>query len=122
MPRDFSRSARLALQIKRELATAIQTELKDPRVGFITLTDVDLSPDLKHAKVYFTLLNPDEAALAQALRGLKNAAGFLRTELAHRMKMRSSPHLQFFHDTSVERGMRLSTLIDKAVSEEGGEG
>lgn len=115
--RDFPRSRRIAEQVQRELSDIIRLELKDPRVGMITLTDVEVSVDQSHAKVFFTLLGePDR--IADATEGLQHAAGFLRSQLAHRMKLRVVPQLQFKYDESVERGMRLSQLIDAAVADD----
>jgi ribosome-binding factor A len=109
-----SRSARIADQIQRELAELVRLELRDPRVGMITLTGVELSRDQSHAKVFFTVLGPATAA-ELALEGLQRAAGFLRSQLAHRLTTRKVPELHFEYDQSVERGMRLSRLIDEAV-------
>jgi ribosome-binding factor A len=115
MPRDFPRSRRIAEQIQRELADLIRLELKDPRVsGLVTITDVEVSPDQSHAKVFFTLLG-DAKKIEQTTEGLKRAAGFLRTQLGSRMKLRSVPQLNFRYDTSVERGVALARLIDEAV-------
>jgi len=108
------RRARIADQIQRELAELIRLEVRDPRVGMVTLTGVDLSRDQSHAKVYFTVLGaPSDAEQAQ--EGLQRAAGFLRSSLAHRLTTRSVPELAFAFDESVERGVRLSRLIDEAV-------
>ena len=117
MPRDYPRSRRIAEQIQRELSDIIRLELKDPRVGMITLTEVELSQDQSHAKVFFTALG-GESRVADAEKGLRHASGFLRSQLAHRMKLRTVPDLQFKYDESVERGMRLSQLIDDAVAQD----
>jgi ribosome-binding factor A len=109
------RLRRVADQIQKELSGLLRTELKDPRVGMITLTGVEVSPDLGHAKVFFTTLG-DAEALARTEAGLKRAAGFLRVELSHRLKLRVTPEVRFVHDPSVERGARLSKLIDDAVA------
>ena len=109
------RRARIADQIQRELAELIRTELRDPRVGMVTLTGVEVSGDQSHAKVFFTMLGAESVA-QEALEGLRHAAGFLRTGLARRLSTRSVPDLHFEHDESVERGMRLSKLIDEAVA------
>jgi ribosome-binding factor A len=114
MPKDFSRAQRVADQIQRELATLIQMELMDPRVGMITLTGVEVTRDYAHAKVFFTILN-DAQNIQLAEEGLKRAGGFLRSQLASRIKLRVVPQLQFVYDESVERGVRLSRLIDEAV-------
>jgi ribosome-binding factor A len=117
MPRDYPRSRRIAEQIQRELSGIIRLELKDPRVGMVTIIDVEVSRDQSHAKIFFTLLG-DQQAIEDTSRGLQHAAGFLRSELAQRMKLRVVPQLQFKHDESVERGMRLSRLIDDAVAQD----
>lgn len=117
MPKDASRTRRVAEQIQRELAELIQLELKDPRVGMITLTGVDVTSDYSHAKVYFSLLG-DQARLQQALIGLNSASGYLRSQVAHRMKLRIMPALHFVHDASIEEGMRLDKLISDAVAED----
>ena len=115
MPKDYPRTRRIAEQIQRELAELIRLELKDPRVsGLITITEVEVSPDQSHAKVFFTLLG-DARQIEQSTVGLKRAAGFLRTQLGSRMKLRSVPQLDFRYDASVERGVKLTRLIDEAV-------
>ena len=106
------RSVRIADQIQRELAELVRLEVRDPRVKFVTLTGVELSRDQSHAKVFFTVLGADGA---EALEGLGRAAGFLRSELARRLTTRKVPELHFAYDESVERGVRLSRLIDEAV-------
>jgi ribosome-binding factor A len=117
MPRDFPRSLRIAGQVQRELSDIIRLELKDPRVGMITLTDVEVTPDGAHARVYFTLLG-EPSRIDEAAIGLQHAAGYLRSQLAKRLKVRIVPHLQFKYDPSVERGARLSQLIDAAVADD----
>ena len=109
-----ARSARIAEEIRRSLAELIRLEVRDPRVGLVTLTGVELSRDQSHAKVFFTALG-SAAEAAQAGQGLARAAGFLRSELAHRLTTRKVPELHFEFDASVERGVRLSRLIDAAV-------
>lgn len=110
-----ARGARIADQIQRSLAEVIRLEVRDPRIGMVTLTGVELSRDQSHAKVFFTTLGPESAA-EDAVQGLQRAAGFLRTELAHRLTTRKVPELHFHYDESVERGVRLSRLIDEAVN------
>ena len=115
MPKDFSRTRRIAEQIQRELAELIRHEMKDPGVGgLVTITEVEVSPDHSHAKVFFTRLG-DESLIQETSAGLRRAAGFLRTQLAQRLKLRTVPQLEFKYDASVERGARLSRLIDEAV-------
>jgi ribosome-binding factor A len=115
VPKDFSRTRRIAEQIQRELAELVRTELKDPRVAaLVTITDVEVSADQSHAKVFFTLLG-DSSQVEETTRGLTRASGFLRTQLAHRMQLRTIPQLAFKYDASIERGVKLSRLIDEAV-------
>jgi ribosome-binding factor A len=109
-----ARGARIADQIQRSLAELIRLELRDPRVGLVTLTGVELSRDQSHAKVWFTVMG-SEASAREAAEGLARASGFLRSELAHRLTTRKVPELHFEFDDSVERGVRLARLIDEAV-------
>ena len=118
MPRDFSRAARIADQMQRDLSDLIRKELKDPRVGLVTITGVEVTRDLSHAKVYITSLSGAEST-DRSIQALQHAAGFLRTQLSHTLKVRSIPQLHFVYDASVERGARLSQLIDQAVAGEG---
>jgi len=119
MPRDYPRSRRIAEQIQRELSDIIRLELKDPRIGMLTITDVEVSQDYAHAKVFFTQLGEAEKA-AETAAALQHAAGFLRSQLARRMKLRIVPELHFKYDVSVERGVRLSRLIDAAIASDSG--
>ena len=107
------RPQKVADLIQRELSELIRLELRDPRVGMVTITSVDVSPDLSHAKVFFTIL--DKKLLSETIQGLQRAAGFLRSQLSHRMSMYTTPELRFVYDESVERGDRLSQLIDSVV-------
>ncbi|HJW26171.1 MAG TPA: 30S ribosome-binding factor RbfA [Rhodocyclaceae bacterium] len=118
MKKAFNRADRVSEQIRRDLAVLIQTELKDPRVGMISLTAVELTPDYAHAKVFFTTLHPEH--LDDIQKGLKRASGFLRRELGRRVKIHTLPELHFVHDASLERGANLSQLIDqaKAISDQ----
>jgi ribosome-binding factor A len=115
MPREFSRASRIADQIQRDLSGLIRQEVKDPRVGLVTITDVEVNRDLSHAKIYISAL-AEVAAIEQSVEALQHAAGFLRHELSRTLKIRSVPQLQFLYDESIERGVRLSHLIDQAVA------
>jgi ribosome-binding factor A len=110
--RGFQRSDRVAEQVRRDLADLIRSELKDPRVGMISLTAVELTPDYAHAKVFFTTLQAEH--LAEIELGLRRASGFLRRELGRRIHIHTLPELHFIYDASVERGASLSQLIDEA--------
>ncbi|MFN3543676.1 MAG: 30S ribosome-binding factor RbfA [Thiobacillus sp.] len=117
MSKDFPRTRRVADQIQRELPDLIRQEVKDPRVGMLTITEVEVNRDMEFAKVYFTTLG-GEAEHAACLAGLQRAAGFLRTQLSHRMQLRVVPKLTFVYDRSVERGIELTHLIETAVAED----
>ncbi len=113
MPKNPARPSRIAVQIQRELAELVRMELKDPRVGMVTFTDVEVARDYGHAKVFFTTFR-GEAESVQTGKTLQHAAGFLRSELSHRLKLRTVPQLHFVYDSSIERGVYLSKLIAEA--------
>ncbi|BAU48946.1 ribosome-binding factor A [Sulfurifustis variabilis] len=117
MRKDGNRPRRIAELIKRELAALIPRELDDPRAHHVTLTYAEVSPDLGHARVYFTLL-AGEAEAGPVAAALNRASGFLRRALADRLRLRVVPELRFEFDRSVERGDRLTRLIDRAISED----
>jgi len=96
----------------------LRREVRDPRVAGISLTDVEVSPDYAHAVVYFSCLDPAQVPTAQ--EGLGRAAGFLRSQLAQRVKLHATPDLRFVYDESIERGDRLSRLIDGLRGPDGG--
>lgn len=107
------RVARLNEQLKRELTALIQFEVRDPRIGMVTITDVEVSPDLYHARVYFTLLGDDDQRRTAA-EGLRAAAGFLRTEIGRRMHIRRAPELHFTLDETLEHAARIEQLLREA--------
>ena len=116
MPKKHSqRAQRVGDQIQKELADLLRHEVKDPRVGPVTVTSVEVSPDLSHAKVHFTHL-AGRAEGEDAVEALSRTAGFLRRELSHRLNLYSVPELHFAYDDSIEHGMKLSQLIDDAVA------
>lgn len=108
-----NRGYRVADQIQRDLSELIARELKDPRIGMVTLSAVEVTPDYAHAKVYFTLLAGDPEATTQALN---EAAGFLRNHLFKRLHIHTVPSLHFHFDRSAERAADLNALIARAVS------
>lgn len=109
-----ARNRKIADAIQRELSELIRLEMRDPRVRLVTLTDVVVTRDNAHAKVFFTSMGSD-AEITKTQQGLQSAAGFLRSQLASRLTIRTVPQLHFEVDTSVERGVRLSKLIDDAI-------
>lgn len=117
--REFKRTDRVSDQLQKELAILIQREVKDPRLGMVTVSGVDVSRDIGYADVYVTLLGETDAErIKENLGVLKRAAGFLRSQLARRMKLRHVPELRFHFDESVVRGQRLSSLIEEAVAKD----
>ena len=129
-----SRAQRVADQIQRELANLIQLEVNDPRVGMVSITGVDVSRDLAHARVHITVMNTlsedgdvneatlsapgelDKLEIEENLKALTKASGYLRTLLSKRLSTRSVPKLEFHYDSSIERGQELSDLIDGALA------
>ena len=111
----FSRKDRVSEQIRRELSELIRTELKDPRVGMVSITDVEVTADYAHAKVFFSTLAGSER-LEEVMVGLQKASGFLRRELGKRITIHTTPQLKFVFDQSLERGADLSKLIQEAVA------
>lgn len=114
MPREFARHQRLGSQMLRVLSEVLRFESKDPALADVSLTAVHLSRDLGVARVYFSLLNPDDDP-GPALAGLQRAAGFLRTRLGGELKVRHVPELRFQHDDSIAHSAEISRLIDDAV-------
>lgn len=109
-----ARGLRVADQIQRDLAEIVAYGLKDPRVGMITITEVQITPDYAHAKVFFTMLKDDPVTIKNNVDGLAAAAGFIRNQLGKRLHIHTLPMLHFVHDTSTSRGMEMSLLIDQA--------
>ena len=110
------RSVRVAEQIHQELAQMIAREVKDPRIGMVTLTSVSITPDYAYATIHFTVLPDDAETVARSLDGLRSSTGFMRSQLGRRVRIHTNPELRFVHDTSVGRGVELSRLIDEANS------
>ena len=114
MPRDFSRTRRVGEQLQRELAVLVRDEINDPRIGMVSISGVEVSRDLSHAKVFFSTMGDAQEADV-SLQVLQGAAGFLRRLLGQRLVMRHVPQLHFKQDHSLEQGAHLSALIDSAV-------
>ena len=115
MPREFSRPQRVAEQLQRELAMLLQREVKDPRLGMVTVAAVEVSRDLAYATVYVTFLGKDtQSEIKAAMEVLHGVAGYLRSMLGKTMRMRQIPNLKFKYDEAQERGRTMSSLIEKA--------
>ncbi|MEJ2514497.1 MAG: 30S ribosome-binding factor RbfA [Gammaproteobacteria bacterium] len=115
MPKDYSRNRRVADQIQRLLGEILVRDVKDPRARGVNVTAVEVSGDMSHATVWFSLLDP-EADPAPAARALSGAAGLIRGRLGKSMHIRQVPALHFRHDESLARGAELSALIEQAVA------
>jgi len=127
MPKDYSRTRRVGEQIQREMAQLVQQEIKDPRLGLVTISAVKLSKDMSHANIFFTVIDngeedkdnqTKEASITETVKILEGASGFLRHELAKRMQLRIVPHIHFKYDDSIAHGNELSALISKAMGME----
>ena len=114
------RASRVGEQIKKELSTIIQTEMKDPRIGFITITGVEMSSDLKSAKVYVSIFGTAEEK-EKSLASLENAKGFFRSEIGNRIHLRHIPDMSFFLDTTLDYSEHINKLIEDVNEEKGHE-
>jgi ribosome-binding factor A len=115
MAKEFSRSTRVAEQMQRELADLLMFELKDPRVNMVTITAVEVTGDMAHAKVFYSAPPSKDAKNLQSIQnGLEKSAGFLRSQVAKRMLLRVVPQLHFVYDESIDIGMKMAQLIDAA--------
>lgn len=117
MAKEFSRTQRVGGQIQRELAQMIQQEVRDPRVGFVTISDVEVSRDLTHAKVFVTVLDPKQS-VDETLQALNRAGGFMRRLLGKRIIMRVVPELHFVYDSSLDTGARVDALLHQVAAEQ----
>ncbi|HEV2283491.1 MAG TPA: 30S ribosome-binding factor RbfA [bacterium] len=113
------RIARLRELFKEETSTILQRNMRDPRIGFVSVTDVELSPDLRHARVFVSVYG-DAEAKARTMEGLRSAEGFVRTELAHRIRLRYTPEVTFRIDESIEQGDRVNRLLRQVTKERDG--
>ena len=115
MAKEFSRATRVAEQMKRELADLLMFQVKDPRVTMVTITAVEVTGDMAHAKIFYSAPPSKEAKAKQSLQnGLEKSAGFLRTQVAKRMLLRTVPQLHFVYDESIDVGIKMAQLIDAA--------
>ena len=119
MPKEFSRTQRVGDFLKQELARLIQLEIRDPRVGMASITDVEVARDLSYAKVFVTILGKStEEEAKPAIEALNHASGFLRTQVSKIMSARTTPKLRFVFDKSITRGAQMSKLIDDVVAQD----
>lgn len=119
MAREFKRSDRVAQEIQKEIAVILQREVKDPRIGMVTVSDVEVSRDLAYAKIFVTFLfDQDESVIEQGMKGLEKAAPYIRTLLGKAMRLRIVPEIRFIYDQSLVEGMRMSNLVTNVVRED----
>ena len=118
MAKEFSRARRVGQQLQREVAMILQREIKDPRIGMVTVSDVDVSGDLQHARVYVTFLNNDAESIETGLKGLSEASGYIRLLLGKAMQLRVVPELRFAYDKTLVEGMRISNLVTNTIRQD----
>ncbi|MBU3823375.1 MAG: 30S ribosome-binding factor RbfA [Candidatus Oceanisphaera merdipullorum] len=118
MAREFSRSRRVGQELQREIALILQREIKDDRLKLITVSGVELSKDLSSAKVFVTFLDNDPENIVQGMKVLKDASGFIRSQVGKAMRLRITPDLRFTYDQSLVEGMRISTLVSSTIAED----
>lgn len=120
MAREFSRTDRVAQQVHKEVASILQQEIKHrlPDLGMVTVSDVEVSRDLAHAKVFVTFYNLDDGQIKEKMQHLADCAGFVRSLLARRIRMRAVPAIRFFNDSSLTEGMRISNLVSETLDQD----
>lgn len=119
MAKSFNRSQRVSNEMQKEIAMILQREIKDPRLGMVTVSGVDISRDLSYAKVFVTFLNDEDPEIVkQGLKVLEDATGYIRSLLGKAMRLRIIPELKFVYDESLIEGMRMSTLVSEVIHQD----
>ena len=119
MAKSFTRPQRVGHELQKEIAIILQREIKDPRLGMVTVSGVELSRDLSYGKVFVTFLNDsDPEVVTQGLKVLNDATGYIRSLVGKAMQLRISPELKFFYDESLVEGMRMSNLVSQVVQKD----
>lgn len=116
MAREFARTDRVGQEIQKEIATILMREVKDPRLVMTTVSAVELTRDLAYAKIFVTFFSNEESEIKSSIEVLNEAAGFIRSLLAKKLRARIMPHLRFVYDSSMSEGVRMSSLVDQAVA------
>jgi ribosome-binding factor A len=116
MAREFARTDRVGQEIQKEIATILMREVKDPRLAMTTVSAVELTRDLAYAKIFVTFFTNEESEIKSSIEVLNDAAGFIRSLLAKKLRARIMPHLRFIYDSSMAEGVRMSSLVDSAVA------
>lgn len=115
----MSRAERIEELIRSDISEILRARVSDPRIGFVSITDVDLSPDLKNAKIYFSTIAASEKEKENCIKGLQSATRFIRGELGKKLELRAMPTIEFIYDNSLERGSKVLTLINKVEEKDG---
>ncbi|WP_420923809.1 30S ribosome-binding factor RbfA [Actinobacillus pleuropneumoniae] len=116
MSREFKRSDRVAQELQKEIAVILQREVKDPRIGMVTVSDVEVSRDLAYAKIFVTFLfDNDQSVIEQGIKGLEKASPYIRSLVGKAMRLRIVPELRFIYDQSLVEGMRMSNLVSNVI-------
>jgi ribosome-binding factor A len=110
------RQKRVAELVRHEIAALLQKGVKDPRVGFVSVMDVEMSPDLRYADVYVSLFG-DDSEKKGSMAGLKHSAGWIRREIGHRIRLRFTPEVRFFEDTTLDKAYQIEAVIEKIHEE-----
>ena len=119
MSREFKRSDRVAQELQKEVAIILQREVKDPRIGMVTVSDVEVSRDLAYPKIFVTFLfDNDQEAIKQGMKGLEKASPYIRSLVGKAMRLRIVPELRFIYDESLVEGMRMSNLVSNVIRED----
>ncbi|MCX8574709.1 MULTISPECIES: 30S ribosome-binding factor RbfA [unclassified Gilliamella] len=119
MAKAFNRSSRVGHELQKEIAIILQREIKDPRLGMVTVSGVDISRDLSYAKVFVTFLNDDDPqVIEQGLTVLNDAKGYIRTLIGKAMRLRIIPEIKFFYDESLVKGMQMSSLVSDVIKQD----
>ncbi|MBI0102622.1 MULTISPECIES: 30S ribosome-binding factor RbfA [Gilliamella] len=119
MAKAFNRSSRVGHELQKEIAIILQREIKDPRLGMVTVSGVEISRDLSYAKVFVTFLNDDDPqVIEQGLNVLNDAKGYIRTLIGKAMRLRIIPEIKFFYDESLVKGMQMSSLVSDVIKQD----
>ncbi|MBO1520676.1 30S ribosome-binding factor RbfA [Oceanisphaera pacifica] len=118
MAKEFSRARRVGQELQKEIAMILQREIKDDRLKLVTVSGVDLSKDLSYAKVFVTFLENDPSKIAEGMKVLQDASGFIRSLVGKAMRLRITPELRFAYDQSLVEGVRISSLVSNTIAED----
>lgn len=118
MAREFARTDRVSQEIQREIAVILQREIKDPRLGFVTVSAVEVTRDLAYAKVFVTFFHDSDDKIKESVEVLNDAAGYIRSLLAKSLRARIMPNLRFVYDKSLAEGVRMTSVVDQVIRED----